>query len=232
MTLSSSYVSVVIPAFQAEAFVDDAIRSVLDQDAPPGELVVVDDGSTDGTAERLAAWGDRIAVVRQANHGLGRSRNVGVAATSGRLLAFLDADDLWLPDKLARQVEHLEAHPDDLAVFGWMQNFVQPGSGIEPDPRTPLDPRPAYQAPTMLARREVMDVVGPFDEVGPMQGWTDWYLRLKESGRSLGMVDALVLRRRIHGANMTMRAENVMGEYQRLIRASLQRRRAQAAEGP
>lgn len=228
--LTSHDVSVVIPAYNAGPFIDAAIESIVTQDSPPDEIIVVDDGSSDDTAKRCAEWGDRVHLIRQARHGVGRARNVGVDTATGRLLAFLDADDLWMPDKLTLQVAHLNAHSSHVAVFGWMQNFIHPGAAITLDARTPTDVRPAYQAPTMLVRREVFAAIGRFDEDGPLQGWVDWYLRLVESGLPLGMIDSLCVRRRIHGANLTLTTPGVTTEYHRLIHASLQRRRARSGE--
>lgn len=231
MTLTGRDVEVIVPAFNAASFIDEALGSILEQTCPPRSVIVVDDGSTDATAERCAAWGTQVVLVRQSNHGPGRARNVGVAHSSAPLLAFHDADDVWMPTKLELQLAHLNSHPQDIAVFGWMHNFVEPGCTVVPDPRTPMDPRPAYQAVTMLARREVMERVGPFDEVGPIQGWVDWYLRLRESGLPLAMVPEVVVRRRIHGDNLTLRERANFSEYHRLLHASLQRRRANQQGG-
>src|SRR6185503_2024667 len=110
-------VSAVIPAYQAAAFLADAVESVLAQTEPVGEIVVVDDGSTDGTAAVAASFGDRVRYVRQENQGVAAARNRGVAEARGRLVAFLDADDTWEPEKTARQLAHLRAHPDYAAVY-------------------------------------------------------------------------------------------------------------------
>jgi GT2 family glycosyltransferase len=104
-------VSVVIPAFNAESSIDAALKSVFAQSYRDLEVVVVDDGSTDGTASRLEAWRGRVRAVRQPNGGPGRARNVGILATSGPLIAFLDADDTWLPDKLEEQVAYFARFP-------------------------------------------------------------------------------------------------------------------------
>jgi len=102
---SAPLVSVVIPAYNAAWCVRKAIDSVLAQDFRDFELIVVNDGSTDDTAAVLAGYGERIQVVHQANGGLSSARNGGIRAARGDLVAFLDADDWWLPEKLGRQVE-------------------------------------------------------------------------------------------------------------------------------
>lgn len=110
-TPEAPLVSVVIPAWNAAWCVGRAIDSVLAQDFTDFEVIVVDDGSTDDTAGVLAGYGDAIRVVRQANGGMSSARNAGIRASRGRYVAFLDADDWWLPAKLRRQVELLETSP-------------------------------------------------------------------------------------------------------------------------
>jgi len=104
-------VSVVIPAFNAEHVLGDALRSVVEQTVPPLEIIVVDDGSRDGTA-RVARSFSSVKYLFQENSGPSRARNVGIAEASGDYVAFLDADDLWLPHKLARQLELVGRYPD------------------------------------------------------------------------------------------------------------------------
>jgi len=110
-------VSVVIPAYNSAEYLADAVESVLAQTHPQVELIVVDDGSTDGTAEVMADYADRCTYVRQPNAGSAAARNHGIQLARGELIAFLDADDLWLPHKLQRQVECFEAHPDAGMVY-------------------------------------------------------------------------------------------------------------------
>ncbi len=108
----SMRISVVIPAYNAGRYIGRAIDSVLAQTRPAEEIIVVDDGSTDNTAEIAGAYGDRIRFIRQENAGASVARNTGIAAATGNWIAFLDADDEWLPEKLRLQTEHLERNPD------------------------------------------------------------------------------------------------------------------------
>jgi glycosyltransferase involved in cell wall biosynthesis len=110
-------VSVVIPAYNAATFLATSVESVLRQTFQDFELIVVDDGSTDGTADVLAAYGDRVQCLRQPNGGVSRARNTGVARARGSWVAFLDADDAWKPTKLARQVDELRRRPDCGACY-------------------------------------------------------------------------------------------------------------------
>src|SRR2546430_979121 len=110
-------VSVIMPAFNAERHIVESIQSVLSQTLPDWELVVVDDGSTDNTAEILRTFVSadaRIKYVYQPNGRLGKARNTGFQHSSGGLIAFLDSDDLWLPEKLELQVTALAEHDADI----------------------------------------------------------------------------------------------------------------------
>src|SRR5436190_1570422 len=101
-------VSVIVPAFNAGRTISAALASVFAQTYRDFEVIVVDDGSTDDTAARIAEWGDRVLYVRQPNGGPARARNTGIGRSRGRLVAFLDADDVWLPEKLERQVAYFD----------------------------------------------------------------------------------------------------------------------------
>lgn len=109
---SPSLVSVIIPVYNCKRFVAEAVQSVLDQDYPNKEIIVVDDGSTDGTLEVLRGFGDAIRLIAQKNAGPPVARNNGLHEARGDYVAFLDADDVWFQGKLATQVAHLDAHPD------------------------------------------------------------------------------------------------------------------------
>ena len=113
-------VSVVVTTYNQEQYIEDALRSVLAQSFTDYEVVVVDDGSTDGTAERLAAFNDAVRLIRQPNKGIADSRNTGVSHAQGQYIAFLDGDDIWHEEKLAIQVRAAQEHPGSglIAVDG------------------------------------------------------------------------------------------------------------------
>jgi hypothetical protein len=170
--------SVIIPTFNRSACVGEAIRSALEQTRPPDEVIVVDDGSTDETADVLSAFGSAVRVIRQANAGVSAARNAGIGAARGEWLAFLDSDDLWMPEKLERQLKSASAYPgvvaqmvdavvegygdDDISMFavrGYSQTFE----------RRPFRPRPLrdvlevqFFTSTWLLRRETVVTCGMF----------------------------------------------------------------------
>lgn len=205
-------VSVVIPAYNAERFVAEAVRSALRQTYSPVEVIVVDDGSTDGTPQVLdRAADERLRVLRQPNSGVGRARNRGIEAARGGYIALLDADDLWLPDKLERQVAALEEHPQWVAVGSFMYHIAVDGrplgvtghalgaAELDEVRRARLNPFPIS---SLLVRREALDEAGLFDErlhvaVPGMVEDLDLVARLAAIG-SLGCVERPLGGYRLH----------------------------------
>ena len=121
MSRAASHVSVIMPVYNGERFLLDAVRSVEAQGLERLEILVIDDGSTDGTAAILAGLGSRVRAVRQPNRGPAAARNQGLALARGNVIAFLDADDLWSPGGLADMLAHLEAHPEIDIVQGLIE---------------------------------------------------------------------------------------------------------------
>src|SRR6266852_6361254 len=109
---SGPLVSVIIPAYNAERFIDETLESVFKQTHDHLELILVDDGSTDGTGAQVRAYGDRVRFIRQVNAGAGAARNRGLEVATGDYIAFLDADDLWRPEKLEVQLEIAARNPE------------------------------------------------------------------------------------------------------------------------
>jgi glycosyltransferase involved in cell wall biosynthesis len=201
-----SLVSVVIPTFNRRGLVREAIDSVLRQDGASLEIFVVDDGSQDGTVAELERIGPPVVPVAIAHCGrVGKVRNVGIRLARGEFVAFLDSDDVWLPGKLARQLDYLASHPD-IAVVYTNQYRVQQGRIL---PRTRFDhfaPRRrvlyretvrglCVQTSSVIARREVFDTIGLFDEEQVLYEDADMWSRLSER-YELGFIETpLVLYR-------------------------------------
>ena len=218
-------VSVVIPAFNAEAFLAEAITSVLTQDYKDVEVVVVDDGSGDGTmavAERFP-----VRCLAQQNAGQAAARNAGISAARGALVAFLDADDLWLPGKLSTQVAYLLAHRDVGYVLSHMQRVLSPGAAWPPG--TPAkwfdEPQPGTLPSAALVRRCVLDAVGPFDTRFRHGSDTDWQARAADAGVSWRLLPDVLVQYRIHGANDSYDNLGMKREMFDVLRASLARKR-------
>ena len=179
-------VSVVIPTFNRADFVREAITSVLRQDYPDIELVVVDDGSRDGTRAVVSDFGPPVQYLWHENRGVSAARNRGVAASTGDLIAFLDSDDLWLPSKASAQVAYFEAHPDAQACHTdeiWIRRGVRVNERrihrkqggwqfLASLPRCLISPS------AVMLRRTLWDRLGGFDERLPACEDYDLWLRL------------------------------------------------------
>jgi glycosyltransferase involved in cell wall biosynthesis len=131
-------ISVVIPCYNAGGFIGEAVRSALGQTRPPDEIIVVDDGSSDNSAEEAAACGPTVRVLRQENRGASAARNAGVQASVGDWIAFLDADDLWDPERLSKLAKLAEAVDSDVVCVFNDMFFLHPGGSRSPRP-TPID---------------------------------------------------------------------------------------------
>jgi hypothetical protein len=223
-------VSVVIPAYNAEAYLAEAVASALAQTHVPLEVLVVDDGSTDGTARCVQAFGPPVRCVGQANAGPSAARNRGVAASRGEVVAFLDADDRWLPGTLAAQVAALGARPVPDVVFGWARFVDASGAalaeGVHPtvadlEPSRLLLAGSPLLLSTMAARRDLLVRLGPFDPA--LQQGEDWdlALRLVAGGARFAAVPAVLTLRRVHAASLTTDVEGALAaELQVLERAA------------
>jgi glycosyltransferase involved in cell wall biosynthesis len=217
---------VVIPVFNGERYLAEAIESVLAQTLPVFELIVVDDGSSDRTAEIARGFGKAVRYECQSNAGPAAAMNRGVALAAGPLVAFLSADDLWMPDKLAWQTAVLaEDHAVDM-VFGHAQQFFSPelDEATRRTLRCPADPMPACAAGTLLTARDTFLRVGAFDERWRAGEFMDWYARATDLGLRDVLLPAVVLRRRVHGANHSTRTANLGATYARVLKATLDRR--------
>ncbi len=211
---------VVIPAFNAAATIGETLRSVAAQTVPPEEIVIVDDGSTDDTAAAVAASGVPVRFLRQENAGPGSATTRGFAALAHPIIATIDADDLWLPGKIERQLRHLAENPDISGVFTHWLTFV----GGKPEKRSP-SPLPGWSRTTMVIRKEVADTVGPImDPVGGRGDMVDWIARVREAGFGLSMLEDVLALRRIWPGSMSYGRDSRDRGYLQVARQAMLRR--------
>jgi glycosyltransferase involved in cell wall biosynthesis len=219
-------VSVVIPCYNGAAYLEEAIESVLTQDYVPLELIVVDDGSEDESAA-VACQYPEVRLLSKPHSGVGATLNVGVRYASGDLLAFLDADDRWLPGKLALQAQVLKGDPGVDMVFGHIRQFQQ--SGRSGDAEILLGTQPGVAKSSLLIRRNTFLQVGCFTEDPALHDFIDWYARALEVGLRACVLPDTVAERRIHDHNMGRRETEAQRQrYLNTVRATMARRKARA----
>jgi glycosyltransferase involved in cell wall biosynthesis len=234
-------VSVVIPAYEAERFLGEAIESVLAQTYAPVETIVVDDGSRDRTAE-VADGYEGVTVVAQENAGPSAARNRGFAAARGEIVAFHDSDDAMTPDKLAVQVGHLSENPGVGCVLAKQELTVEAGAELPfwaegskvptvmPARPEGVDDESDVHTMTMVLRRAVFEQVGGFDETMRTAEDVDWLLRASEAGVEIARLPDVLLRRRVHAASITQDAVASREGHFRALKARIERHRARGAE--
>jgi glycosyltransferase involved in cell wall biosynthesis len=233
-------VSVVIPAFNSERYLGEAIESALGQTYAPVETIVVDDGSSDGTAE-IARAHPEVTLIQQENRGPSAARNCGFAASRGELIAFHDSDDLMTPNKLAVQAGHMLENPDVGCVLAEQELIVEEGAELPfwvkgtkvevvMPPRPPeLEDEPMVHPMTMVVRRETFERVGDFDESMRAAEDFDWMLRAAEGEIEIARLSDVLLRRRIHPDSLTQDAAASRAGLFRAFKARIERHRARAA---
>jgi glycosyltransferase involved in cell wall biosynthesis len=221
--------SVVLPVFNGASFLPAAIDSVLAQTRPADEIIAVDDGSTDDSRAILARY-PAVRVVSQANAGCAAARNAGAGLAGGDAIAFVDQDDIQCVERFSRQIDALQADPGLGFVVCAQQNFLSENMIRPPswcDPRILAAPQHGFGTNTLLLRREVFSRVGLFDpEKVPIDD-SDWLLRALDGGERYLHLDAPLVRRRIHDANLSARRHLPGGTHlmARTLHESLQRRR-------
>ncbi len=230
MTENATLVSIVVPVYNGERFVGEAIESVLAQNYRSLEVLVVDDGSTDGTAAVVSAYGAPVCYHRQENAGAAAARNTGVKLARGAVIGFLDADDLYAPKKLGLQLPRLEKSSAGEIVLGFRQYYMLAnGEGGNDRFREHMEPMMALQLGCGLFRAEVFDKVGPFNTQMRISDDWDWFMRARELGVGLLIHRHVVLYQRIHQRNITRQRELGQRETLWLLRESLGRRRDRSA---
>lgn len=209
-------VSVIVPVFDGERYLAEALESVRLQRYRPIEIVVVDDGSTDGSAA-VAQGFPEVRYVYQAHAGLGAALNRGIQEARGELFSFLDADDLWAEEKLEKQMACLQDSRVE-GVFAHVAHFKDDA------PSELFNTTEGYFKGTLLIRREAFFRVGLFDPQWRVGDFIDWFIRAQEQGLKTVMLPDVLLKRRVHENNMTTRERGQRKAYVHILKAALDRR--------
>jgi glycosyltransferase involved in cell wall biosynthesis len=216
--------SVVIPAYNAARTIGQAIDSILRQSILPREIIVVDDGSTDETVAVVRGLAGKFTVISQANGGPGAATTAGFRRVATPFVATLDADDLWLPRKIALQAERFEADPELAGVFSLARLFTD-GEAPAPDGNGPV--RRLWTRTTLLFRVEAAREVGDFSDLpGRLGEVIDWLARSRDLGHRHAMVDEILALRRVrHGSLSHSLDPGRSRGYLVAVRAALERKK-------
>lgn len=231
--MTANLVTVIIPTLNASTYLRQALDSVCAGTVRPLEIIVVDGGSTDGT-KRVAASCESVRWIDDATPGYGAALNRGIREAGGELVAFLEADDIWLPQKLESQLAHFVAHPACRVCFGGVRYLIEPGHAVPPgfrgenlshDLRAPL-------LSAALMKKTVFDEVGLFDSSFRSGADMDWIARAKDLGVEFEYVPELIVRKRIHDHNVSSQIDLSHTDIMRALMGSIRRKRQSPAIVP
>jgi len=214
-------VSVVIPTFNRANLLGEAVCSALQQTRPPDEIIIVDDGSTDNIEQTIKPYAGRVRYIQQRNAGAASARNHGIRVASGDFIAFLDSDDLWVLDRLERQLDALALHPDLDFLFGLEAKFsvekqfelraikdqnvwesLNSVNCLVPDPFGLLLRENFIPTSSVLFRKKCLLTIGFMDDALVQSEDYDFWLRFALRGFRFGFVNAVLCRRRLHDGNL------------------------------
>jgi glycosyltransferase involved in cell wall biosynthesis len=225
--VSDGIVSVLMSVYNRAEYLEEAVESVFADASATHELVMIDDGSTDGANVIAASYAERAVVLRQEHRGCAAAWNLGLRHARGEYITFCDSDDLWVSGHTGALLAELDARPAVDVAYGITTEFISPELDVASlATRAPYEESRALVGGALVARRAVFDTVGAFDE-SMLQGyWFDWHSRFLEAAVPTSQVETVVLRRRIHSQNSSIVQSEMLGEYARALHASLVRRRA------
>jgi glycosyltransferase involved in cell wall biosynthesis len=221
-------ISVVIPLFNAEPYFAQCLESVISECAGYGtELIIVNDGSTDCSEKIVLDIAPRAKLIRQENRGQAAARNAGVREAMGEFLAFIDADDLWPAGRMEPLLSAFHSAGEIDAVFGHVRQFISPE--LTSDQKSKIDLThevlPAFSPGGMLCRRNSFLRAGLFSEDLVVGEFIDWFMKAKDSSLSFKIIPSIVLKRRLHTSNVSLRKKDMRSTFVHIVKASLDRKR-------
>lgn len=226
--LDSPLISVILCVFNGEKYLCESIQSILSQTYHPIELIVVDDGSTDKSGDIVKSFPE-VQYLFQNNTGLPSARNNGIRAAKGKYIAFIDADDLWLPEKLALQIAAYNVDPDLEIVTGFVKQFISPeiDEDIKAKLNLPNKLLPGYSTIAMLVKHDLFEKVGLFPEESIIVETISWFARAMEFRLKIKVLPDLVAMRRIHGNNISIKYKQEKNKaIIQILKSSIDRRRS------
>jgi glycosyltransferase involved in cell wall biosynthesis len=218
--------SVIVPVYNGQRYLRETLESLVNQDYNSLEIIAVDDGSNDSSAEIIQSF-ESIKYVHQENQGNAVARNQGIALSTGDVIALIDQDDMWVPGKLSIFCEYFTSHPeidfatakhrmflsDDVEVPAWCRNDVLNQDLVD------------YSPGSIVFRRRLFDRIGPFDQTLVSGHDTDWVLKVKDSNTPMAVLPDVLLLKRVHEANQSSEVTRVHSELLEVFRRSIKRNR-------
>jgi glycosyltransferase involved in cell wall biosynthesis len=225
--MKSPSVTVIVAVFNGEAFVRDALASIRQQTVAPFETIVVDDGSTDRTAEFVQTE-PGVTLIRQQNSGASAARNAAIARASGEWVAFLDADDLWLPHKLELQLALATAQPELEIVLGGHLPFLEKDTTCPRwlNPRQLSEGAETFISSVILAKRTLFSRIGGFNESVMFAEDFEWIARARAAGVKMAAVPEIVFHKRVHQTNTTHQLKQAQGTVTQALMQIVRARRS------
>jgi glycosyltransferase involved in cell wall biosynthesis len=223
-------VSCIVPTHNGERYIAETLRSILAQTYAPLEAIVVNDGSNDRTVEIVESFGEPVRILSQSRGGPAAARNLGIVSSRGEFIAFLDHDDLWLPEKLAQQMAAFDADPRLDVCVGHIQRFESGALGKMHMLGAPV---PGFITITMLAKRAAFDKVGLLDASREHSDSAEWFLRAEDHGLLVRLLRETVTLHRTHQTNRSRtHGERSRQEFLRLARARIEKSRMRGSNAP
>jgi glycosyltransferase involved in cell wall biosynthesis len=232
-TRSADTVSVIMPVYNGKKYLREALDSALGQSIKPFEVLVIDDGSTDGTKKVAEQYGDQICYIRRSNGGAAIARNDGIKSARGKYIAYLDADDYWDKHKLELQLREIKKPDAPNMIFGMISQFYSPETEENFRQRYKCSSQPVSGAHlgTMLMKREDFLKVGFFSTEYKTGEFIEWYQRAREAGMTSAFLPDVLMYRRIHPLNHGIVQKRQADDYVRIVKEMLLRRRKKHSDG-
>jgi glycosyltransferase involved in cell wall biosynthesis len=225
--LKQKLVSVVVPVHNSERYLEDALQSIFNQDYQPIEVIAVDDGSTDSSA-KIAKSFKNLQYIYQINQGPSAARNTGIKTSQGEFIAFLDSDDMWMPDKLSLQISYLLSHTGVGFVVAHRRMFIEKGV------KKPLwykenifqEDSVCFSASAMVAWSNTFQEVGLYNPSYRFGENAEWLTRAKDAGVRYEILPETLLISRVHDKNLTHQLDEMRPNILRALKASIDRKRS------
>lgn len=219
-------VSVILPVYNAGTYLKESLESVFTQTLQPVEIIAINDGSTDNSLEILNEFPTKLRIISRENRGVSPTLNEAIALATGNFVTFLDADDIWVANKLERQLDFLNSHPEKSACFGMVKQFISPelSDEVKSTISCPEEIQRGILKITLMIRREALDKVGLFDEQMHRGDFIDWFARAEELGITYEVLPELLAYRRLHRSGLSSQHQHEK-DLIRIAKAALDRRR-------